>query len=123
MLKIRGADVAPLEVELALNGLPMIERSAVVGVDALGGTTLVAAVQLRAERAFDEDEARAALRGRLSSFKIPKRLFVLAAEDFPIIGSGKVKKAALAERLGARVAAFLPKQSRRPSGCPSVRRA
>lgn len=105
MLKVRGANVAPLEVELALNGLPMIERSAVVGVDAPGGTTLVAAVQLRAGLAFDEGEARAVLRGRLSSFKVPKRLFVLAAEDFPVTGSGKVKKAALAEMLGARLAA------------------
>jgi len=110
MLKIRGANVAPLEVELALNGLPMVERSAVVGVDAPDGTTLVAAVQLRAGQAFDEAEARAALRGRLSSFKVPKRLFVLAAEDFPITGSGKVKKAALAERLGARLAAEVAEQ-------------
>jgi acyl-CoA synthetase (AMP-forming)/AMP-acid ligase II len=103
MIKIHGANVAPLEVELTLNALPEIERSAVFSVLVEEEVVLVAAVQLRQSSAFDEDSLRKELRKHLSSFKVPKRIFALAAEDFPVTGSGKIRKSELAARIGSRM--------------------
>jgi len=105
MLKVHGANVAPPEVELALNQLPEVDSSAVVGMPTDGGdTVLVAAVQLRAGTLLDEARIQAALRRVVSSFKVPKRIVALAADEFPLTGSGKVKKSALAELIRARIA-------------------
>ncbi|MBV9512011.1 MAG: acyl--CoA ligase [Caulobacteraceae bacterium] len=105
MLKIHGANVAPAEVELTLNALPQIERSAVVGVEPDGReTVLVAAVQMRPGFALDEAQLTADLRGQLSSFKVPKRYVALEAAEFPLTGSGKVKKSALKELMSQRLA-------------------
>ncbi|MDB5448110.1 MAG: lcfB 1 [Phenylobacterium sp.] len=109
MIKISGANVAPLEVELCLNQLPTVERSAVVPVTSPAGAPLLAAaVQLRAGETFDEAAIRQALREQLSSFKVPKRIFALAAEEFPVTGSGKIRKSELAPILAARLAAEAP---------------
>jgi acyl-CoA synthetase (AMP-forming)/AMP-acid ligase II len=106
MIKVHGANVAPLEVELTLNAMPQIERAAVVGLPgADGGALLVAAVQIRASERFDEAAIREHLRGQLSSYKVPKRLFALAPEEFPMTGSGKVRKSDLIGQLAARLAA------------------
>jgi acyl-CoA synthetase (AMP-forming)/AMP-acid ligase II len=105
MLKVHGANVAPPEVELALNRLPEVASSAVVGLPTEDGDTLLAAaVQLRAGAQPDEAGMQAALRRMLSSFKVPKRIVALAAEEFPLTGSGKIKKSALAELIKARIA-------------------
>jgi len=105
MIKIHGANVAPLEVEQCLDSLPQVERSVVLAVEQGGEDLLVAAIQLRPGQTLDEAAARRELRSRLSSFKVPKRLLTLAAEEFPLTGSGKVKKSALREVLAARLAA------------------
>ena len=104
MVKIHGANVAPLEVETCLNSLPEIERSAVVGLD-MGNREilLVAAVQPREGCVIDEASISAALRTMLSSFKVPKRFFPFAAEAFPRTASGKIKKSVLAEILAEEI--------------------
>jgi acyl-CoA synthetase (AMP-forming)/AMP-acid ligase II len=103
MIKIHGANVAPLEVEICLMGLPQIERAAVVAVGPQRDPLLVAAVQVVSNQKFDEVEIRAELRSQLSSFKVPKRIIPLAAEEFPLTGSGKVRKSALIELLGKKL--------------------
>jgi acyl-CoA synthetase (AMP-forming)/AMP-acid ligase II len=109
MLKVHGANVAPAEVENTLNALHQIERCAVVGLPTTDGVLLVAAVQIRASETFDEAQIREELRTRLSSFKVPRRIFVLAAEEMPVTGSGKIRKPdlvlLLAERLRAEASA------------------
>ena len=103
MIKIHGANVAPLEVEICLLQLPQIERAAVVAVGPQRDPLLVAAVQLAPHQNFDELEIRVALRSALSSFKVPKRIVPLALEEFPLSGSGKVRKPALIELLSKRL--------------------
>lgn len=106
MIKVHGANVAPLEVERALEALPQIARAAVVGLpDPDGGSVLVAAVEVRAGREFDEASIRAELRTKLSSFKVPRRIVALKPEEFPLTGSGKIVKAGLRPILGARLEA------------------
>jgi len=106
MIKVHGANVAPLEVEFALNHLPQISRSAVVGLpDVEGGSVLVAAVEVRPGHDFDPEAIRAQLKTQLSSYKVPRRIFALAADEFPLTGSGKIVKSALVPLLGGRLVA------------------
>src|SRR3546814_5424723 len=67
MIKIHGANVAPLEVELAMTGLLGIEKAGVVGVARNGDTLLAAAVLMAPGRALDEAAVIAELKRRPSS--------------------------------------------------------
>lgn len=85
-----GLNVYPAEVEAALDDLPGVVASAVIGVPHPDfGEAVVACVVGSAE----EDAVRAALRDRLAAFKIPKRVLVLP--DLPRNAMGKVQKAEL----------------------------
>jgi len=99
MLKIHGANVAPAEVENTLMMLPHIARAVVVGVPWDGEIMLVSAVEARAGHAFDEASTREELRALLSSYKVPRRIFAMAFEEFPVTGSGKVRKQLLGPML------------------------
>jgi acyl-CoA synthetase (AMP-forming)/AMP-acid ligase II len=53
----------------------------------------------RGDDAPDEGERRAALRTRLSAYKVPKRFTFLADEEVPMLSSGKVDARALRDVL------------------------
>jgi malonyl-CoA/methylmalonyl-CoA synthetase len=85
-----GLNVYPAEVEAALDDLPGVAASAVIGVPHPDfGEAVVACVV----GAVDPEAVRAALRDRLAAFKIPKRVLVL--DDLPRNAMGKVQKAEL----------------------------
>jgi malonyl-CoA/methylmalonyl-CoA synthetase len=85
-----GLNVYPAEVEAALDDLPGVAASAVIGVPHPDfGEAVVACVVGK----VDPEAVRAALRERLAAFKIPKRVLVL--EDLPRNAMGKVQKAEL----------------------------
>jgi malonyl-CoA/methylmalonyl-CoA synthetase len=85
-----GLNVYPAEVEAALDDLPGVKASAVIGVPHPDfGEAVVACVV----GAVEEAAVRAALRDRLAAFKIPKRVIVMA--DLPRNAMGKVQKAEL----------------------------
>jgi malonyl-CoA/methylmalonyl-CoA synthetase len=85
-----GLNVYPAEVEAALDDVPGIAASAVIGVPHPDfGEAVVACVVGQVE----PESVRAALRERLAAFKIPKR--VLVVEDLPRNAMGKVQKAEL----------------------------
>lgn len=92
MIKIHGANVAPLEVELAMTGLMGIEKAGLVGIDQDGDTLPVAAVLMAPGRTLDEKAVIAELKSRLSSFKVPKRIIALDEAVLPMTGSGKIRK-------------------------------
>ena len=92
MIKIHGANVAPLEVELAMLGLMGIEKVGVVGIEEGGETVLTAAVIMAPGRDLDAGAVTAQLKGKLSSFKVPRRIVVLSEAQMPQTGSGKIKK-------------------------------
>jgi acyl-CoA synthetase (AMP-forming)/AMP-acid ligase II len=108
MLKISGANVAPAEVEQVLNALPQVARSAVVGLPTSEGILLAAAVEATDPRSFDEGAIREALRTQLSSYKVPRRIWALPADAFPLTGSGKVRKSELIPMLSALLEAEQP---------------
>ena len=89
-----GLNVYPAEVEAALDDLPGVAASAVIGVPHPDfGEAVVACLVAATGARLDEAGVRAALRDRLAAFKIPKRVLVL--EDLPRNAMGKVQKAEL----------------------------
>jgi malonyl-CoA/methylmalonyl-CoA synthetase len=88
-----GLNVYPKEVEEAIDALPGVVESAVVGLPHPDLGEGVTAVVVRADAALDEAAVLDALRGRLARFKTPKR--VLFAPELPRNVMGKVQKALL----------------------------
>ena len=92
-----GLNVYPKEVELELDALDGISESAVFGVAHPDFGEGVTAVVVSAPGAkLSEPQILAALRTRLSDYKLPKR--VLAIDELPRNAMGKVRKEALRER-------------------------
>jgi len=94
MIKTRAANVSRLEVEDALNALPDVEMSVVAGLrDEELGEIVVAAVVPEVGSCPNEESLRAALRGKISSFKIPRHIVFIEADDIPRTATGKVRLA------------------------------
>jgi malonyl-CoA/methylmalonyl-CoA synthetase len=92
-----GYNVYPAEIEGALNEMPGVAESAVVGVPHPDfGEVGVAVVIPRPGDAPDPDVLIGALKARLANFKIPKRCFVV--DELPRNTMGKVQKNLLRER-------------------------
>lgn len=104
MIKTRAANVSRLEVEDALNALPDVETSVVAGLpDEELGEIVVAAV-IRAPGASPNVEAlRAAMHGKISSFKIPRHIVFIEAGEIPRTATGKVRLADTAAMIQARL--------------------
>ena len=95
-----GYNVYPREVEEAIDALPGVLESAVIGLPDTDLGEVVAAVVVRAPGAeVDEAGILAALAERLARFKRPRKVFFL--DDLPRNAMGKVQKAALRKRFGA----------------------
>ncbi|HLQ18420.1 MAG TPA: AMP-binding protein, partial [Tabrizicola sp.] len=85
-----GLNVYPAEVEAALDDLPGVAASAVIGVPHPDfGEAVVACVVGK----VDPESVRVALRDRLAGFKIPKRVILM--DELPRNAMGKVQKAEL----------------------------
>jgi acyl-CoA synthetase (AMP-forming)/AMP-acid ligase II len=82
MMKTAGANVSRLEVEAALRSLPGVELPIVVGVpDSKLGQRILAAVVPASGARLDEDSLKKALGDLLSSYKIPRRIVLIPAEE------------------------------------------
>ncbi len=96
MIKVRGFQVAPAEIESVLHGHPGVEDCAVFGVpDTANGETIVAAVKKCGR--VEADELITLVKDRLASYKRPNR--VVFVDDIPRLPSGKVLRRVLKERL------------------------
>jgi malonyl-CoA/methylmalonyl-CoA synthetase len=92
-----GLNIYPKEVELALDELPGVRESAVIGAPHPDMGEGVVGVLVPDEGAdLDPDALLAALRDRLARFKQPRRLYLLDA--LPRNAMGKVQKAELRAR-------------------------
>ena len=101
MIKTSGANVAPREVEAAiLQATGLVAH--VIGIDdADRGQLVAAAVRVPSgQDPPDEDVLRAALRERISAFKVPKRFLFLADEDVPMLSTGKLDSSSLKAMFG-----------------------
>ena len=113
MIKTSSANVSRLEVEAALNALPEVAMSLVAGLPDPDLGELVAAAVIPAPGAEPTEEGlRAALRERLSSFKIPRRIVLITHDDVPQTATGKLRLFDLAAMIEARLTAGSAKEQR-----------
>ncbi|MDB5869517.1 MAG: AMP-dependent synthetase and ligase [Polaromonas sp.] len=92
-----GYNVYPAEIEGAINELPGVAESAVVGVPHPDfGEVGVAVVIAQPGATLDAAQIVASLKARLANFKIPKQCFVVS--ELPRNAMGKVQKNLLREQ-------------------------
>ena len=97
MIKVRGFQVAPAEIEAVLHGHPRVDDCAVFGVDdPADGEAVVAAVATHGS--VDPDELIALVAQRLASYKRLSRVVIVP--EIPRLPSGKVLRRVLKERHG-----------------------
>jgi acyl-CoA synthetase (AMP-forming)/AMP-acid ligase II len=107
MIKTAGANVAPKEVEIALESLPEVLQAHVVGVaDPDRGQLVVAAVALREGAQATPAELRESLRGDLSSYKLPRHVLLFETSELPFLETGKIDKRSLQVRVSQRLEAL-----------------
>ena len=95
-----GFNVAPTEVENALRQHPHVSDAAVVGLpSAHSGEEVVAAVVIDAAEAPDVDAIREYVRGILTPYKVPRRIFIV--DELPKSLIGKVLRRQVKEKLVA----------------------
>jgi acyl-CoA synthetase (AMP-forming)/AMP-acid ligase II len=106
MIKTNSANVSRVEVEAALNTLPEVELSLVAGLpDRELGEMVAAAVVPAPGTRPTEGDLRDALRDRISSFKIPRRIVFITHDDVPRTTTGKVRLGDLAELIASNLTA------------------
>jgi acyl-CoA synthetase (AMP-forming)/AMP-acid ligase II len=100
LIKTKGANVAPSEVEPALVGLDGVRSAFVFGVDHdVDGQQVVALVVVddhATEHRVTPEALVPQLRELLSSYKVPSRIFAIEADEVPYLTSQKPDRRALA---------------------------
>lgn len=101
MLKVKGINIAPVEVEELLCSHPGIDQAFVVGIeDDLGTEQMVAAVIPRGAPPADlAARLDAHVRERAASYKVPARIEVVDQADIPLTDTGKFSKRLLRDQL------------------------
>lgn len=109
MIKTKGANVAPAEVEAVLNKITGVRMSFVVGLPhEVHGEEVVAAVLPEAGETLDQSRLLEEARGLLSSYKVPRRIELIDESDLSWLPSGKPSKRAVAELLAGRAGRAAP---------------
>ena len=100
MIKTKGANVAPAEVEAVLNARSEVRISFVVGLPhPLYGQQVAAAVLPEEGKVVDVDALLAHARRVLSSYKVPHVVEVISDADITWLPSGKPSKRGVADLL------------------------
>jgi acyl-CoA synthetase (AMP-forming)/AMP-acid ligase II len=99
MLKVGGENVAAIEVEAFLCTHPAVRLAEVVGrPDARLDEVPVAFVELRPGHSATPEALIAHCQGRIASYKVPRAVYLMQAEDWPM-STTKVNKRELRARL------------------------
>jgi acyl-CoA synthetase (AMP-forming)/AMP-acid ligase II len=97
MIKVRGFQVAPAEIEAVLHGHPAVDDCAVFGAaDPIDGERIVAAVATR--ESVTAEQVTGWVSDRLASYK--RLADVVFVSEIPRLPSGKVLRRVLKERYG-----------------------
>ncbi len=106
MIKTSGSNVSPAEVEMEMQELEGVHSAYVVGIpDPQRGQLVVAAVVPRDGVTLDFDAVQAALKQRLSGFKVPRAYVAITREEVPMLPSNKVARREIARMLAERLSA------------------
>ncbi|KPK00946.1 MAG: hypothetical protein AMK71_07400 [Nitrospira bacterium SG8_35_4] len=91
LIIVGGMNIYPREVEDVMMQVPSVEECAMVGIPDGRGSEITALFVKKKEHALiDDDRIRKCLKGRVASYKIPKRIVFI--EEFPKTATGKIKK-------------------------------
>ena len=93
-----GYNVYPKEVEMAIDALPGVAESAVIGVPDRDFGEAVTAVVVRRDDGLTGDQIIRALKGQLANYKVPKHVHFIA--ELPRNAMGKVMKNVLRDTYG-----------------------
>ncbi|GAB5450221.1 MAG: long-chain fatty acid--CoA ligase [Halioglobus sp.] len=100
LIKTKGANVTPREVEVVIDEQPEVQASYVVGLPHSDhGQDVAAAIVLNAGAALDEETVRGRLKAELAAYKVPVHYAFLDKDAIPFTDSGKVDKRRLIESL------------------------
>jgi acyl-coenzyme A synthetase/AMP-(fatty) acid ligase len=99
VLKIRGANISPIEVEDVLAAIPHVTQSFVAGVTNGAKQVLGAVIITTPGAAIDLDTIPGILRDKLSAYKVPSVYASLPADKLPFRSSGKIDRQALIKLL------------------------
>jgi acyl-CoA synthetase (AMP-forming)/AMP-acid ligase II len=103
MIKTGGANVAPREVELAIEALPGVKAAFVVGLpDAERGELVGCLVCPDEGHELDPASITDQLRDQLASYKIPRTIMVVPYDSAPWLPTGKVSKPRIVDLLTER---------------------
>lgn len=105
LIKTGGANVSPVEIETELLHHPALKASGAIGVPhpTLGQVVVVVAVAQEGAR-VDEADVRGFLRGRIASYKIPRRVLFVSEQELSLTGNAKIKPEDLRALAAARLA-------------------
>lgn len=104
LLRVKGINVSPVEVESVLAGHPAVEAAHVVGLPADGlEQEVVALIVSRNAAPLPEAELRALAAAALSHYKRPGRYLSIGRDEVPLGGTSKPQRAALAALAAARL--------------------
>jgi acyl-CoA synthetase (AMP-forming)/AMP-acid ligase II len=105
LLRVKGINVSPVEVEQVLAAHPRVEAAYVIGLplDGLDQRVVVLVVARKGSEVDLESELRALAREQLSHYKRPDAYLFLEADDVPFGATSKPQRTALAELAAARL--------------------
>ena len=93
MIKTGGENVSQKEVENFLEGHPDIQSVQVIGLpDVEWGEAVTAVVQTISGRELTPEEVKDFCKGKISGFKIPKRVLTIQESEWPVSKVGKIEK-------------------------------
>lgn len=105
LLRVKGINVSPAEVEAVLSAHPAVEAAHVVGLPAGGlEQEVVALIVTRGHQPLPEASLRGHAAAALSSYKRPSRYLRIDRDAVPLGGTAKPQRAALAALAAARLA-------------------
>ena len=105
LLRVKGINVSPVEVEQVLGAHPAVEAAYVVGLPHDGiEQRLVALIVTRDGGPLPQDELQSIASSELSHYKRPERYIAIDRSDVPLGATAKPQRAALAALAESRVA-------------------
>lgn len=95
-----GEHVYPREVEEVINCHPSVEMNGVIGIkDPDWGRIVAALVVLKSGSQITELDLIEFCKARMASYKKPKKVIFITADDMPITASGKISHKKLSEQV------------------------
>ena len=100
MIKTGGENVSEREVEIFLEGMSGVRSVQVIGVPhEKWGEAVTAIIEIEPEHRMTEKDVFDFCIGKISKFKIPKKIHFISSGEWPLLGSGKINKIALKEKI------------------------